>query len=131
MLDTIRYAMEYDTLDLFMQPVIELGTKKVRYFECYSRVRGPDEEYIMPARFLKLATEAGVITDIDNRMLMRSIQIVNKLKRSGRDVAMFCNVSATTLRDEDFLDRFIHYLSSHRELVGHIIFEMSQARPRN
>jgi cyclic-di-GMP phosphodiesterase TipF (flagellum assembly factor) len=60
-------------------------------------------------------------------LLFRCIQLVRKVQRMNHDAGFFCNVSANTLRDEDFFGDFVEYLEGNAELAPNLIFEFAQA----
>ncbi|MCP1337647.1 EAL domain-containing protein [Futiania mangrovi] len=126
-IDTLNWAISQNAVDLFLQPVIKVPERKVHYFEGFSRVRAPDGQYLMPDRYLKPAAESGLIGTIDNLMLSRCMQLVRAMKRAGRDIGVFCNISGNTLKDEVFFEEFLTFMRENRDLARSVIFEMTQA----
>ena len=126
-IDTLNWAIDQNAVDLFLQPIIKVPERKVHYFEGFSRVRAPDGQYVMPNRYLKPATESGLIGTIDNLLLSRCMQLVRAMKRAGRDIGVFCNISGNTLKDEVFFEEFLTFMRENRDLARSVIFEMTQA----
>jgi cyclic-di-GMP phosphodiesterase TipF (flagellum assembly factor) len=126
MLEIIRRSLEENRVDLYLQPVVSLPQRKVRFYEALSRLRSEDGTVIMPDQYIKVAAPAGLMSVVDNLLLFRCIQIVRRLTQKQRDVAVFCNISAHTLSDPEFFPQFLDFMHHHRDLAGQIIFEFTQ-----
>jgi cyclic-di-GMP phosphodiesterase TipF (flagellum assembly factor) len=126
MLEIIRRSLEENRVDLYLQPVVSLPQRKVRFYEALSRLRSEDGAVIMPDQYIKVAAPAGLMSVVDNLLLFRCIQIVRRLTQKHREVAVFCNISAHTLSDPEFFPQFLDFMHHHRDLAGQIIFEFTQ-----
>jgi cyclic-di-GMP phosphodiesterase TipF (flagellum assembly factor) len=126
MLEIIRRSLEENRVDLYLQPVVSLPQRKVRFYEALSRLRSEDGAVIMPAQFVRIAAPAGLMSVVDNLLLFRCVQIVRRLSQKQREVAVFCNISGHTLSDPEAFPQFLDFMHHHRDLAGHIIFEFSQ-----
>jgi len=126
MLEIIRCALEENRVDLYLQPVVSLPQRKLRFYEALSRLRSEDGTIIMPAQYIRIAAPAGLMSVVDNLLLFRCVQIVRRLTQRHRDVGVFCNISGHTLTDSEFFPQFLDFMHHHRDLAGQIIFEFSQ-----
>ena len=126
MLEIIRCALEGNRVDLYLQPVVSLPQRKLRFYEALSRLRSEDGSIIMPAQFIRVAAPAGLMSVVDNLLLFRCVQVVRRLTQRHRDVGVFCNISGHTLTDSEFFPQFLDFMHHHRDLAGQIIFEFSQ-----
>ncbi len=111
LLETIRASLEQNRVDLYLQPIVSLPQRKLRY---------------MPAQYMQVAGQAGLMSVVDNLLLFRCVQIVRRLTQKSRDIGIFCNISGDTLADREFFPQFLDYMRVNRDLAGHIIFEFSQ-----
>ncbi len=125
-LQMIRGAVENNRIDIFLQPVVSLPQRKVRYYEALTRLRAEDGETIMPGAYIPVAEPAGIMPLIDNILLFRAVQIVRKMTRRNKEMAIFCNMSARSLVDEEFFPQFMEFMTENRELSESLIFEFSQ-----
>lgn len=57
----LRRALERGELELFYQPLINLGTKQITTCEALVRWRHPDKGLISPVEFIPIAEETGLI----------------------------------------------------------------------
>jgi cyclic-di-GMP phosphodiesterase TipF (flagellum assembly factor) len=126
MLEIIRRSLEENRVDLYLQPIVGLPQRKLRFYEALSRLRSDDGTVIMPEQYIKVAGPAGLMSVVDNLLLLRCVQIVRRLTQKQRELAVFCNISAPTLSDPEFFPQFLDFMHHHRDLSGHIIFEFSQ-----
>jgi cyclic-di-GMP phosphodiesterase TipF (flagellum assembly factor) len=127
MLDIVREALSENRIDLYLQPVVGLPQRKTVFYESFSRLRDATGQVIMPAEYLAVAEPAGLITAIDNLLLFRCVQIVRRLARQDRRVGIFCNISMSSLGDEEFFPQFLDLLRANRDLAPALVFEVGQA----
>lgn len=126
LLETIRSSLEQNRVDLYLQPIVSLPQRKLRFYEALSRLRSEDGKVIMPEQYIKVAAPAGLMSVVDNLLLFRCVQIVRRLTQKHRDVGVFCNISGDTLTDTEFFPQFLEYMHHNRDLAGQIVFEFSQ-----
>ncbi|HEY1836824.1 MAG TPA: EAL domain-containing protein [Rhizomicrobium sp.] len=126
LLETIRASLEENRVDLYLQPIVSLPQRKLRFYEALSRLRAEDGTVIMPAQYMKIAAPAGLMSVVDNLLLFRCVQIVRKLASKHREVGVFCNISSDTLTDAEFFPQFLEYMHQNRDLAPHIVFEFAQ-----
>jgi cyclic-di-GMP phosphodiesterase TipF (flagellum assembly factor) len=126
MLELIRRSLEENRVDLYLQPIVTLPQRKVRFYEALTRLRSADGSVVMPSQYIKVAAPAGLMSVVDNLLLFRCIQVVRRLSQRTRDVAVFCNISEHTLKDAEFFPQFLEFLRTNRDLCGQIVFEFAQ-----
>ena len=126
LLETIRASLEENRVDLYLQPIVSLPQRKLRYYEALSRLRAEDGALIMPEQYIRIAEPVGLMSVVDNLLLFRCVQIVRKLIQRQRDIAVFCNISGDTLTDAEFFPQFLEYMHHNRDLAGRIVFEFAQ-----
>lgn len=131
LLETIRQSLEENRVDLYLQPIVSLPQRKLRYYEALSRLRAEDGSVIMPLQYMKVAGPAGLMSVVDNLLLFRCVQVVRRLATKSRGVGVFCNISADTLTDQEFFPQFLDYMHANKDLAGHIMFEFNQNAVRN
>lgn len=125
MLERVRGAVENDRLDLYLQPIVSLPQRKIRYFEAFSRLRDDQGAMLRPADYLDAAERANRIGVIDNMILLRCIQSFARIESMTGRCAIFCNISPATLYDTDFFNHFTDYLEMNRGLSQRLIFEFT------
>lgn len=127
----IAQAADANRIDLYLQPVVTLPQRKVRFYEALSRLRTEDGEIIPAVDFVDIAESAGLMPKIDNMLVFRCVQVVRRLQLKSRDVGLFCNVNATTLTDGFYFRQFLEFMEANKALAGSLTFEFTQAAYRN
>ncbi len=126
-LDVVREALRDDRIGLVLQPIVSLPPRKRCFYECFSRLKTKSGTTVLPEDYIAIAEREGLITAIDNMLLLRCIQLLRKIQRRGEKLGFFCNISPHTLKDEDFFGDFVAFLERNEELAPNLIFEFSQA----
>jgi cyclic-di-GMP phosphodiesterase TipF (flagellum assembly factor) len=127
----IAQAADANRIDLYLQPVVTLPQRKVRFYEALSRLRTEDGEIIPAIDFVDIAESAGLMPKIDNMLVFRCVQVVRRLQLKSRDVGLFCNVNATTLTDGFYFRQFLEFMEANKALAGSLTFEFTQNAYRN
>ncbi len=127
LLDTVRDALSDNRIDLYLQPIVGLPQRRTTYYESFSRLRDATGRVLMPAEYLSVAEPEGLMSTIDNLLLFRCSQIVRRLAKNDRKVAIFCNISLASLGDEAFFPQFLEFLSQNRDMARGLVFELGQA----
>ena len=117
-LDAVREALRRDQVDLYLQPIVSLPQRKVRYYECFSRIRAGGDSLILPEQFLGLTAREGLLGAIDNILLFRCVQLVRRAQKRRHNVGFFCNISAHTLGDKAFFADFSDFIAANAELAS-------------
>jgi cyclic-di-GMP phosphodiesterase TipF (flagellum assembly factor) len=128
---TIAGAIEAGRIDLYLQPVVTLPQRKVRFYEAMTRLRTEDGTLILPSDFLVHAEKASLVAKIDNMQLFRCVQVLRRLLLKNREIGLFCNVSIATLNDADIFRQFYDFLEANRALSSSLTLEFTQDALRN
>ena len=122
----IRAAIEANRIDLYLQPILTLPQRKVRYYEAMTRLRTEDGTLLFPADFIKYAEDAGLMPKIDNLMLFRCVQVLRRLLLKNREIGLFCNIALNTLSDPEFFPQFSQFMEANRALSPSLMLELPQ-----
>jgi cyclic-di-GMP phosphodiesterase TipF (flagellum assembly factor) len=125
-MSVVREAVKADRIEVFLQPVVSLPQRKLRFYEMFTRIRMPDGSFLTPDRYVKLAEQGGVIPGIDNLQLLRCIQMIRDSERRNSGLRFFCNISSNTLRDTGFMTELVQFLSQNSQLAPKLVFELAQ-----
>jgi cyclic-di-GMP phosphodiesterase, flagellum assembly factor TipF len=126
LLQTVRAALDAGRVDLYLQAVVSLPQRRTQFYESFSRLRDETGRVLMPAEFLSVAEPGGLVSAIDNLLLFRCVQIVRRLAGQDRKVGIFCNISLSSLGDENFFPPFMEFMGANRDLSDSLIFELGQ-----
>ena len=126
MLTVLNDAIEGGRIDLYLQPIVTLPERKLRYYEGFTRVRTTDDEIVMPRDYLPVAENAGLMPIVDNVLLVKSVQLLRKLRPDSRVKGVFCNISVQSLLDRDFFPELVEFMEENSGLSESLVFEVSQ-----
>ena len=129
--ELIGKAADANRIDLYLQPIVTLPQRKVRFYEAMSRLRTEEGDIIPAGEFIDYAEAVGLMPKIDNLLLFRCVQVTRRLQMKSRDVGLFCNISATTLTDAAYFAQFLDFMDANRALAGALTFEFTQSAYRN
>ena len=128
-LAAIEGAIAAGRIDLYLQPIVTLPQRKVRYYEALSRLKADNGEVVAAADFLKFADAGGLMPKLDNLSLLRCVQVVRRLLLKNRDIGLFCNLSTATLADAGF-PQFLQFIEANRAIAPSLVFEFTQSAVR-
>jgi cyclic-di-GMP phosphodiesterase TipF (flagellum assembly factor) len=130
-LATIRNAIEENRIDIYLQPMVTLPQRKVRFYEAVTRLRGDGDQIITADDFVGVAEVAGLIGRIDHMVMLRCVQVLRRLMVRNKDVGVFCNVAAATLGNPATFAQCLDFLEANRALAPSFVLEFKQATFRN
>lgn len=126
LLQTVKDSIEGNRVELHLQPIVSLPQRRIAFYECYTRLRDNSGNLILPGEFLRVAEHSGLVAEIDNMLLLKSVHLARKMVKRDKRISLFCNLSPTSLADETFFGQFIDFLRENRDLSGSIIFELTR-----
>lgn len=127
MLATLRNAIDENRVDIFLQPIVTLPQRKVRFYEAVTRVRDERDQLIAAEEFISIAEASGLIGRIDNMVLLRCVQVLRRLMVRNKDVGVFCNVAASTLGNSTTFAQCLDFLEANRALAPSLVLEFKQS----
>jgi cyclic-di-GMP phosphodiesterase TipF (flagellum assembly factor) len=130
-LAAVRNAVEENRIDIYLQPMVTLPQRKVRYYEAVTRLRDDRDQILAAEDFIGIAEAGGLIGRIDNMVMLRCVQVLRRLMVRNKDVGIFCNVSATTLGNPAVFAQCLDFLEANRALAPSLVLEFKQATFRN
>lgn len=100
----LREAMANDDLTLHYQPQVDIHTGKTIGFEALSRWQHSEQGFISPGKFIPLAEETGLISDLGRWALMRAAKQLKEWIDMKMEIGYVAvNVSALQLARTDLV----------------------------
>lgn len=131
LLATMRNAIDENRIDIFLQPMVTLPQRKVRFYEAVTRLRDERDQLIAAEEFITIAEASGLIGRIDNMVMLRCVQVLRRLMVRNKDVGVFCNVAASTLGNSTTFAQCLDFLEANRALAPSLVLEFKQSTFRN
>ena len=115
-LERVRQAIGQQQLRLFVQPVIDLATRQLRFAEALVRWQHPQQGLLTPQDWLGWIEDQPEIIRLGDWVLERALQHCSAWARQGQCTAVSVNLSARELRDPGFVERIRAALARHPDL---------------
>jgi cyclic-di-GMP phosphodiesterase, flagellum assembly factor TipF len=130
-LAAVRNALEQNRIDIFLQPMVTLPQRKVRFYEAVTRLRDDQDRIVSADDFIAVAEAAGLIGRIDHAVMLKCVQVLRRLMVRNKDIGIFCNVAAATLGNPTAFAQCLDFLEANRALAPSFVLEFKQATFRN
>jgi len=123
----LREALRLKQLDVYYQPLINLGTRKTVGLEALIRWHHPTHGMIPPDWFIPVAEETGLVVPIGNYVLHRALQDMNHWRAAGVSlVPVSLNVAPSQLLRGEFQSKIVTLLKSHDVRPDLLQLEMTE-----
>lgn len=130
-LAAVRAAVAENRLDIYLQPMVTLPQRKVRFYEAVTRLRDENDQVLAADDFIGIAEAAGLIGRIDHMVMLRCVQVLRRLMVRNKDVGVFCNMAAATLGNPATFAQCLDFLEANRALAPSFVIEFKQSTFRN
>jgi cyclic-di-GMP phosphodiesterase TipF (flagellum assembly factor) len=130
-LATVKNAVESGRIDIYLQPIVTLPQRKVRFYEAMTRLRDDNDQILTADDFIATAETAGLMARIDHTVMLRCMQVLRRLMVRNKDVGVFCNVAAATLSNAETFAQCLDFLEANRALAPSFVLEFKQSTFRN
>jgi cyclic-di-GMP phosphodiesterase TipF (flagellum assembly factor) len=130
-LAAVRSAIEENRIDIYLQPLVTLPQRKVRFYEAVIRLRNERDQMLTAEDFIGIAESGGLIGRIDSMVMHRCVQVLRRLMVRNKDVGIFCNLSSATLSNPSLFAQCLDFLEANRALASSFVLEFKQATLRS
>jgi EAL domain-containing protein (putative c-di-GMP-specific phosphodiesterase class I)/CheY-like chemotaxis protein len=107
----IHDAIENDRFELAFQPVVAVAGGEQAQYQVLLRLRDPEGNLHAAAEILPTAEAAGVLHEIDSRVLRLAVAILERRSAESRPVRLFVSQSARTLVREGYAASVVEALA--------------------
>ena len=122
----LRHAIASDELQVHYQPKVYASDWTVSGVEALVRWRHTERGLVMPADFIPVAEETGLIVDLGYFVIDKAVAQCAQWARSGRLLEMSINVSPAQFRNPDFGRQVLSIISRHGCPPTLITFEITE-----
>jgi cyclic-di-GMP phosphodiesterase TipF (flagellum assembly factor) len=130
-LAAVKNAIEANRIDIYLQPMVTLPQRKVRFYEAVTRLRDDKDEILTADDFIGTAEAAGLMGRIDHMVMLRCVQVLRRLMVRNKEVGIFCNVAAATLGNPATFAQCLDFLEASRALAPSFVLEFKLSTFRN
>lgn len=100
LLATLQQTLQQESLNLLYQPVVSLHGKTFELYEARLRMLDANGKELPLLDLLNVASESGMIEQIDRWIVVNALKKVAKMRVSGANPRVIIQISAETLRSE-------------------------------
>ena len=125
----IASAIDGMRIELYLQPIVTLPQRKVRYYEALSRLKTDGGDMVAAGDFLPFAAAGALLPKLDKLSVLRCVQVVRRLLLKNREIGLFCNLSAASLTDAGF-PQLLEFIEANRAIAPALVFEFTQGAVR-
>jgi diguanylate cyclase (GGDEF)-like protein len=126
LLSDLRGALERRQLDVWFQPKIDLVSKVVVGAEALVRWEHPTLGMVPPNQFVPLAETTGLVTELTDIVLGKSMAAVRLLNDVGFRLDVSVNLSTIDLLHEDLVGRVRLHLDAHDVPADQLMLEITE-----
>jgi EAL domain-containing protein (putative c-di-GMP-specific phosphodiesterase class I) len=101
----LRTAIGNKSLEVALQPKMNLSTLKPAGFEALARWQRADGSFVRPDEFIELAETAGLINELDHVIFEKILEVINQLKKQGYNLPVAFNASSYDLVEPSYFEQ--------------------------
>lgn len=102
----LKRAIEFDELDIYFQPQLDLTTGTVNSFEALLRWENRKFGHVSPTQFIPIAESSGLIVEIGDWVLNKACQYLKEWQNKNyKPVRIAVNISAIQFKQPEFVTK--------------------------
>jgi len=122
----IRNALDTDQIDLVFQPILDINSGRINYFEALLRLVNEDGDHVTPAVFLDTAERSGLVRELDYRVLQLVVTHLAANETSDIDLTISLNLSGVHFGNPELLNRIREFLREDVVNPERLVFEVTE-----
>ncbi len=124
----LRKGLEESHFSLQYQPIIELGSNQVTYFEALARWQHPLDGMISPAEFIPVAEESRQIIALGHWVMRTALMTMAAWHKLGlRNARVSVNVSVIQIRQLDLYEWVMELLAESQLPASMLMVEITES----
>jgi cyclic-di-GMP phosphodiesterase TipF (flagellum assembly factor) len=123
----LHEAVKSASLELHLQPIVDLHSHKPVYYETMLRLKGVDEHYVDPRQLAETAKTENLLAAMDFQHLFDAVRMLRALDKMGKKAGLLCSVTRSTLNSTAAFDEMLSFLKANKSLSKWLIIEVLQS----
>ena len=123
----IKEAFDKDLFVLYYQPIVSIKNDSTARYEVLLRMEDEDNNIISPGTFLPFAERAGLMSDIDRKVIVHSIEEGLKQQAAGKMPELFIKLSGKSVDDKNMPSWIAKTLKETGFPAEQIVFEITES----
>ncbi|WP_413692799.1 EAL domain-containing protein [Psychromonas sp. KJ10-2] len=126
---SIRDALNNDEFEIYYQPIVDVKTMTLSHLEALIRWNHPKLGLIMPNKFIPLAEESELITEITKYITLNVMRTIHEISKSNDyDCKVAINYSLKDLESDELFFTFKKYLQQFNIKDNAITLEITERK---
>ena len=124
----VETAIEQDEFVVYLQPKFDIKAEKIKGAEALIRWNYKNKEFLPPYRFIPFFEKDGSIAKIDDIVLKKVCEAMNRWKKEGKPLyPISVNLSRSRMYDENLIDKLVSIVDSYAVDHHLIDFELTES----
>lgn len=124
----VETAIEQDEFVVYLQPKFDIKAEKIKGAEALIRWNYKNKEFLPPYRFIPFFEKDGSIAKIDDIVLKKVCEAMNRWKKEGKPLyPISVNLSRSRMYDERLIDKLVGIVDSYGVDHHLIDFELTES----
>ena len=124
--DKVQQALANDRFVLYFQPIIDLKSGRIAYFEVLLRMLDDKGGVISAAQFIQAAERGGMIHAVDRLVISKAFEALSLVNLRGLNVGFTIHLSGEAFSDPQLLPHIKRQFEKHPVEPGNVIFEIAE-----
>ena len=122
----VAHAIAAGQIVMYYQPVVEIATRRVKGMEALARWAHPNRGTLLPEAFLEQVINDGLMQALTDLAIDTAVRQLAKWQRTGEELTLSVNVTASTLLDLTLPDRIAELCRKHDAPPEKLILEVTE-----
>jgi diguanylate cyclase (GGDEF)-like protein len=128
----IQRALKEDRFLLEFQPIVDIKTRAITYYEVLLRLLVDEERLVLPSTFLPAAVRFGLMLEIDQWVVRNALRSLARFRADHGDVRLAVNVSGGSIERPEFFKYIEEQAAANDVSLESLVIEITeQAAVRN
>jgi diguanylate cyclase (GGDEF)-like protein len=128
----IQRALKEDRFLLEFQPIVNIKTREITYYEVLLRLLVDEERVVLPSNFLPAAVRFGLMLEIDQWVIRNALRCLAEFRADHGDVRLAVNVSGGSIERPEFFKYIEEQAAGNNVSLDSLVIEITeQAAVRN
>lgn len=126
LLGTMKEALTADELLLFLQPKVEIATKKIIGAEALIRWLHPQDGLLSPEMFVPEAEKTWLIHPLSLYAIKAGLHQLQHWKKAGRNLKLSINLTAHNIQDRNLIAELIRLIELYNIDAANLEIEITE-----
>jgi diguanylate cyclase (GGDEF)-like protein/PAS domain S-box-containing protein len=122
----IESALENNRFVLHFQPIMDIKSEAIHHYEVLIRMIDDNHTLHLPAEFIDIAEQTGLIHSIDHFVIKNSIKLQAELEQINADILLSVNLSPAAINDSILVPLLKRLLQDNHTQADGLMFELSE-----